>query len=144
MKHVIKGILTLIIAITCLGITSNFSSVSAAKRHYTTIPAKLRGTWYHRDSYGYDKVVFSKYRFYFKGSSDVHGTSIYGNHFHKYGMGHSDLFVQYYKNGYYDIGQYASDEWPFWKRNGAHITQYVPGLGGPSHFYAYYRASHFK
>ena len=45
---------------------------------------------------------------------------------------HSELTVSHRtKHGYYVIGQYASDEWPYWKRS----RSYLYDQNGKKHYY---------
>lgn len=95
---------------------------ASAHIHYTTVPKSLRGTWYHwwvDDGNKYSKTILTKYHWYYKDPhkrwSDLSGIkkSENGNH--------SQLFVDYVKNGYYCLGAYGSDEWPLWKRTTTYL-----------------------
>lgn len=112
MNKLIKGIA---IAAVALGVGSAAGVTSAsAKRHYTTTPTSLRGHWYSVLN-PKNQIIITKYTF-----RETHygKTRIYmsGKKFHS-GEPHSDLTVSHRNRyGYYIIGQYASDEWPYWKR----------------------------
>lgn len=105
------------LATLSLGASLTTLTITATAKTYTTIPVSLRGKWYHRNSDGtYDRVFFTKYHYDFP-NGDGSWTKISGAKFPSYAMGHSQLFVSKRNSkGYYNIGTYASDEWPYWKR----------------------------
>ncbi|GEP25234.1 hypothetical protein [Lentilactobacillus diolivorans] len=113
------------------------NSVTANAKHYTTVPSSLRGHWYHYDSDTgqYSKLAATKYHF------NMDGIHFYGNRFPKYARGHSQMFVYRNSKGYYNIGKYATDEWPWWKRATKHghaaLREVVPQLPGYSTYYWY-------
>ncbi|MCT3398878.1 hypothetical protein [Lentilactobacillus hilgardii] len=92
---------------------------ASAHVHYTTIPKSLRGTWYNWNEGKYSKTILTKHHWYYKGPhkrwSDLSGIKKAQN------SNHSQLFVDYVKNGYYCLGAYGSDEWPFWKRTKTYL-----------------------
>ncbi|KRK97053.1 hypothetical protein FD04_GL001913 [Secundilactobacillus odoratitofui DSM 19909 = JCM 15043] len=97
---------------------------ASAKHHYVVIPKSLRGTWYAQnldDSSKFDKVVFSKYKYYWKDANNKHGYTISGKKWES-SEKHVELFVsKRSSHGYYTIGQYASDEWPAWKKSHSYL-----------------------
>lgn len=105
-----------IVALTS-GVGLGFMNSQARAKTYTTIPTALRGSWYHKNSdSSYDRVIFTKYHYEFPNDNGS-WTNISGAKFPKYAMGHSQLSVSKKNSkGYYNIGSYASDEWPYWKR----------------------------
>lgn len=96
-----------------------FGNIQEARAHvhYTTIPKSLRGTWYHWkvDTNHYDKIVFSKYIFYFKDGH--HKASVISGKKKARYINHSELSVNYVKHGYYTVGRYGLDEGPYLKRS---------------------------
>lgn len=123
----LKNVILTGVTALSFGMIVGTSQVSA--KTYTTVPSSLRGNWYSYDyGIGYSKLHATKYTFI----SD--NMALYGNKFPKYAMGHSQMFVYKNSKGYYNIGKYASDEWPYWKRvthNGhaaiRQITYMLPG-----------------
>lgn len=138
-KSFLVGIITVV---STSGVIA-LNPTSANARTYTTVPTSLRGHWYHLNSNNrtYTKVFASKYVF------NANGLKLYGNKFPWYGYGHSQLFVYKNSKGYYNIGQYASDEWPYWKRvrhNGTYaLKEYMPLPPYDYQVKYFYHYSHF-
>ncbi|MCT2882630.1 hypothetical protein [Lentilactobacillus buchneri] len=104
-----KSILLGIAALSFGGLIS-VNTISASARHYTRVPSSLQGTWYHYRSGKYSKLHATEYHF------NAAGIHLSGASFPKYARGHSQMFVSKNSKGYYNIGKYATDEWPYWKK----------------------------
>ena len=105
-----KSYLLSLIAVASFGTILSVSTVRANAKHYTRIPETLQGTWYHYGSGKYSKLRMTEYHF------KTQGIKLSGSAFPKYAHGHSQMFVYKNSKGYYNIGKYATDEWPYWKR----------------------------
>ncbi|WP_251908402.1 hypothetical protein [Lentilactobacillus kefiri] len=129
-----KSYLLVLAAVTSFGSFLAFNGVNASAKHYTRIPRSLQGTWYHYGSGKYSKLRLTEY--HFKGQ----GISLSGVAFPKYARGHSQMFVYKNSKGYYNIGKYATDEWPYWKRvtHKTHTALRELVWRGPSGYDTYY------
>mgnify|MGYP003365224177 CR=1 FL=1 len=144
-----KCLLTGVMALSFGGFFTCSTAATASDKHYTTVPVSLRGHWYHHNVYNYgpgdyDKLIATKYHFYVKNALDSTWLKLSGKKFPKYAQGHSQLSVNKNSKGYYVIGSYASDEWPYWKRVTHHghaaLRQlyYAGSYGRPSMYIDYW------
>ncbi|WP_268914172.1 hypothetical protein [Lentilactobacillus sp. SPB1-3] len=107
-KSIIVGAIALVSGLTIA------NNKPAEAKTYTTVPTSLRGHWYSYNG-GYSSITANKYTFrtYSTGYGSI---TLHGNKFPRYARGHSQMFVDRNSKGYYNIGKYASDEWPYYKR----------------------------
>lgn len=103
------------VALLATGIALSATNTTAnAHSRAVTVPASLRGTWYHYENGYYSKIRATKYHFKITGNN---GTSSYsGVKFPSYASGRADMYVHRTPKGYYNIGKTGTDDVGTYKR----------------------------